>query len=283
MSYDVVILGGGSGGYACALRASQLGLSVVLIEADKVGGTCLHRGCIPTKALLHAGEVADRVETALIGKEVGRVLEGQVSFPLVAKYDTKPLPGMGQDNVRQIHEMLIDTPSGIRVPLESVTTTSEDRSPNFIMREGVQRRIVVQCNVAGRDLRGTVEEIQKRIAQSMKLPEGYRIEFGGQFESERRASQRLSLLGIGVIIGILLLLGIAFHSYADALIIMLNLPLALVGGVVGVFYAGGVLSLASIVGFITLFGIATRNGIIDRKSTRLNSSHIPLSRMPSSA
>ncbi|MEQ1948541.1 MAG: efflux RND transporter permease subunit [Bryobacteraceae bacterium] len=211
---------------------------------------------------LPAGEVADKIEAALVGKEVGRVLEGQVSFPLVAKYDNKPLPGMGEDNLNRIREMLIDTPSGIRIPLSSVTTTSEDRSPNFIMREGVQRRIVVQCNVAGRDLRSTVEEIQKRIAQSVKLPEGYRIEFGGQFESERRASRRLALLGVGVIVGILLLLGIAFHSYADALIIMLNLPLALVGGVAGVFYAGGILSLASIVGFITLFGIATRNGIM---------------------
>ncbi len=130
------------------------------------------------------------------------------------------------------------------------------------MREGVQRRIVVQCNVAGRDLRGTVQEIQQRIGQVVKLPQGYRIEYGGQFESAERAYQRLMLLGIGVIAGIFLILGIAFGSYKDALIIMLNLPLALVGGVAGVFVAGGILSLASIVGFITLFGIATRNGIM---------------------
>ena len=96
----------------------------------------------------------------------------------------------------------------------------------------------------------------------MKLPQGYRIEYGGQFESAERAYQRLTLLGIGVIAGIFLILGIAFGSYKDALIMMLNLPLAVVGGVAGVFLAGGVLSLASIVGFITLFGIATRNGIM---------------------
>ena len=211
---------------------------------------------------LSAGEVADRIETALVGSEVGRVLEGQISFPLVAKYENTPKPGDSADSRERIRQMLIDTPSGVRIPLESVVTIQEDRSPNFIMREGVQRRIVVQCNVAGRDLGGTVDEIQRRIAQAVKLPEGYRIEYGGQFESEQRATRRLEILGIGVIAGIFLLLGIAFRSNTDALIIMLNLPLALVGGVVGVFLAGGVLSLASIVGFITLFGIATRNGIM---------------------
>ena len=211
---------------------------------------------------LPAGEVSNRIETALVGTEVGRIFEGQVSFPLVAKYEDPRRPGDGEDTLGGIRELLLDTPAGPRVPLASVATIQEDRSPNLIMREGVQRRIVVQCNVAGRDLRGTVQEIQQRIGRTVKLPEGYRIEYGGQFESLERAYQRLTLLGIGVIIGILLILGTAFDSYKDALIIMLNLPLALVGGVAGVFFAGGVLSLASIVGFITLFGIATRNGIM---------------------
>jgi len=216
---------------------------------------------------LPAGEVAERIETVLVGREVGRIFErqgsdGQVSFPLVAKYEDARRPGEGEDTLAGIRGMLLDTPSGPRVPLSSVATIQEDRSPNFIMREGVQRRIVVQCNVAGRDLRGTVREIQQRVARAVKLPQGYRIEYGGQFESAERAYQRLMLLGIGVVVGIFLILGIAFGSYKDALIIMLNLPLALVGGVAGVFLAGGVLSLASIVGFITLFGIATRNGIM---------------------
>jgi CzcA family heavy metal efflux pump len=211
---------------------------------------------------LPAGEVAERIETILIGSEVGRVLEGQVSFPLVAKYGDPRRPGDGEDTLGGIREILLDTPTGPRVPLSSVATIQEDRSPNFIMREGVQRRIVVQCNVTGRDLQSTVREIQQRVAKTVKLPQGYRIEYGGQFESAERASQRLALLGIGVVVGIFLILGIAFGSYKDALIIMLNLPLALVGGVAGVFLAGGVLSLASIVGFITLFGIATRNGIM---------------------
>jgi len=211
---------------------------------------------------LSAGEVAGRIETVLLGKEVGRILEGQVSFPLVAKYQDPRRPGDGADTLGGIREILLDTPSGPRVPLSSVATIRADRSPNFIMRENVQRRIVVQANVAGRDLKGTVQEIQQRVGQAVKLPQGYRIEYGGQFQSAERATRRLALLGIGVVAGIFLILGMAFGSYKDAVIIMLNLPLALVGGVAGVFLAGGVLSLASIVGFITLFGIATRNGIM---------------------
>jgi Cu/Ag efflux pump CusA len=211
---------------------------------------------------LPAGEVAARIETALLGAEVGRILEGPASFPLVAKYEDPRRPEDGTDALAGIREMLLDTPAGPRIPLGSVAMIQEDRSPNFIMREGVQRRIVVQCNVAGRDLNSTVQEIQQRISNAVKLPQGYWIEYGGQFESAERAYQRLMLLGIGVIAGIFLILATAFGSYKDALIIMLNLPLALVGGVAGAFLAGGVLSLASIVGFITLFGIATRNGIM---------------------
>src|SRR5262249_40518869 len=184
---------------------------------------------------LPAGEVADRIQAVLVGNEVGRILEGQVSFPLIAKYGDPRRPGDSEDSLVGIREMLLDTPAGPRVPLAGVATIQEDRSPNFIMREGVQRRIVVQCNVAGRDLRSTVREIQQRIGRAVKLPQGYRIEYGGQFESAERAYQRLTLLGIGVVAGIFLILGMAFGSYKDALIIMLNLPLALVGGVAGVF------------------------------------------------
>ena len=138
----------------------------------------------------------------------------------------------------------------------------EDRGPNFISRENVQRKIVVQCNVAGRDLRSLVNDIQKRVQAEVPVPRGYHIEYGGQFESEARASERLLWLGLAVIVGIFVILTSAFHSSRDALIIMLNLPLALIGGVIGVFVAGGVLSVASIIGFITLFGVATRNGIM---------------------
>jgi Cu/Ag efflux pump CusA len=151
---------------------------------------------------------------------------------------------------------------GAKIPLSAMADIGQDRGPNFIMREGVQRRIVVQCNVAGRDLRGVVNDIQRNVAASVQLPQGYRIEYGGQFQSEAEATRRLSILGIIVVAVILLILATAFGSIRSALVIMLNLPLALAGGVAGVYFAGGVLSVASIIGFITVFGIATRNGIM---------------------
>jgi Cu/Ag efflux pump CusA len=130
------------------------------------------------------------------------------------------------------------------------------------MRENVQRRIVVQSNVSGRDLRSVVNDIQERVGQNVRLPQGYHIEYGGQFESEAQASSQLLWLSLGVVIAIFFILSAAFGSSRDGLLIMLKLPLALIGGVLGVYLAGGVLSVASIVGFITLFGIATRNGIM---------------------
>jgi CzcA family heavy metal efflux pump len=206
---------------------------------------------------LPSGSVAETIQTAFLGKEVGQILEGQISFPLVVRYS-----GEKPTDLSTIEQTLLDTPSGPQVPLAAVAHIREDRSPNFITREGVQRKIVVQCNVAGRDLRGVVNDIQKSIATTVVLPQGYRVEYGGQFESEAQASRQLLLLGIGVVVGILLVLTSAFRSFKDALIIMLNLPLALMGGVIGVFLAGGVLSVASLIGFITLFGVATRNGIM---------------------
>ncbi len=206
---------------------------------------------------LQPGDVATKIQTAFVGIEVNRILEGQISFPLVVRY-----PETRLEDLAVIGKTLIDSPSGAKVPLDSVADVYEDRSPNFISREGVQRKIVVQCNVSGRDLLGVVNEIEAAVGAQVRLPQGYRVEYGGQFESEAEASRRLLVLGGGVIVAILLILATAFHSTRDALIIMLNLPLALVGGVAGVYFAGGVLSVASIIGFITLFGIATRNGIM---------------------
>ncbi|MBI1895285.1 MAG: efflux RND transporter permease subunit [Acidobacteria bacterium] len=206
---------------------------------------------------LPAGEVTDIIQTAYTGKEVSRVLEGQFSFPLIVRYRLQR-----PAELREIAQTSIDTPPGAKVPLAAVAHIAEDRGPNFIMREGVQRKLTVSCNVAGRDLRGAVSDIQNAISRSGALPPGYRIEYGGQFESEAQASRQLLLLGVGVIAAILIILTSAFGSLRDALIIMVNLPLALVGGVAGVFLAGGILSVASTIGFITLFGIATRNGIM---------------------
>jgi Cu/Ag efflux pump CusA len=133
---------------------------------------------------------------------------------------------------------------------------------NMILRENVQRRIVVSCNVAGRDLGSVVADIQAAVAAQVAMPAGYRVEYGGQFESQQSASERLMVLGGAAVAGVFMMLVLAFGRARDALLVMVNLPLALIGGVAGVFLAGGVLSVASTIGFIALFGIATRNGIM---------------------
>jgi CzcA family heavy metal efflux pump len=208
---------------------------------------------------LETGTVVDALQTARVGHVVGQILEGQIAFPLVVRYANDS--GNAAD-VSAIGRTQIQTPDRRQIPLSSVATIREDRGPNFVMRENVQRRIVVQSNVSGRDLRSVVNDIQARVARNVRLPQGYHVEYGGQFESEAQASRQLLLLSIGVIVAIFFILSAAFNSSRDGLLIMLNLPLALIGGVIGVYLAGGVLSVASIVGFITLFGIATRNGIM---------------------
>jgi CzcA family heavy metal efflux pump len=206
---------------------------------------------------LVTGAVTEALQTARVGEPVGQVLEGQIAVPLVVRYES------GDDSsLSAVGDTRIQTPDGGQIPLSAVASLAQDRGPNFVMRENAQRRLVVQCNVAGRDLRSVVNDIQARVTESVALPEGYRIEYGGQFESEADASRQLLWLSVGVIVAIFFILSSAFGSARDALLIMANLPLALIGGVVGVFLAGGVLSVASIVGFITLFGIATRNGIM---------------------
>jgi CzcA family heavy metal efflux pump len=206
---------------------------------------------------LETGAVAETLQTARVGHRVGQILEGQIAFPLVVRYahdESTDLEAVGRTQIQ--------TPDRRQIPLSSVATIQRDRGPNFVMRENVQRRIVVQSNVSGRDLRSVVNEIQGRVAQNVGVPQSYHLEYGGQFESEAQASQQLLWLSLGVIIAIFFILSSAFSSSRDALLIMVNLPLALVGGVIGVYLSGGVLSVASIVGFITLFGIATRNGIM---------------------
>jgi CzcA family heavy metal efflux pump len=202
-------------------------------------------------------EVSHVIETAFFGSVVSRVLDGDASFDLVVK-----LPDAARESVETMQSLQIATPSGARVPLSALASVERDRGPNQIGRENVQRRIVVMANVAGRDLGGVVDDARQRIEANVALPAGYHVEYGGQFESAEAASRTLLLLGGLVIVGIFLLLYLAFDSTRDALLVMLNLPLALLGGVAGVWLSGGVLSVASIIGFITLFGIATRNGVM---------------------
>jgi len=202
-------------------------------------------------------DVAQTMEAAVKGVTVSRVLEGRNSFDLVVRL-TEP-EGWGTGD---IGELLIATPAGAKVPLKSLADIRKEAGPNYISREQVERKIVVMCNVAGSDVTSVVNECRKVVDPLVGEVTGYRVEYGGQFESAAEAGRIIALLGIAVVIGIGFLLHLAFGSARDAALIMLNLPLALIGGVVGVFVSGGVLSVASLIGFITVFGIATRNGIM---------------------
>ena len=206
---------------------------------------------------LRADQVAEAVETSFAGTAVGRIFDRAAAFDLVVKFD----PGSQADFAR-LGDLPIDTPNGGTVPVRLLADVRRETGPNMVLRENVQRRIVISANVAGRDLGSVVEDMRAAVAEAVPMPAGYRVEYGGQFESEQSASDRLMVLGAGVVVGLFLLLVLAFGHPRDALLVMLNLPLALIGGVAGVFLAGGVLSVASMIGFITLFGIATRNGIM---------------------
>lgn len=206
---------------------------------------------------LHVEEVAEAIRTAYFGTTVSRVLEGQNSFDLVVRFDDRV-----KTDADAIRQTLITTESGAQLPLHALADIRYDLGPNTISRENVQRKIVVMANVAGRDLSSVVNDIRERVETDINLPRGYHVEYGGQFESAESATRTLLLLGAAVIVGIFMLLFIAFNSARDALLIMLNLPLALIGGILGVYAMDGILSVASIIGFITLFGIATRNGVM---------------------
>ena len=206
---------------------------------------------------LRADDVAEAVETAFAGTTVGRIFDRATAFDLVVKFDPT-----SQSDFTRLGDLPVDTPNGGPVPIRLLAEVRREQGPNMVLRENVQRRIVISSNVAGRDLGSVVDDMRTSVAREVPMPAGYRVEYGGQFKSEQSASRRLMVLGIGVIAGLFMLLVLAFGRSRDALLIMLNLPLALIGGVVGVFLAGGVLSVASMIGFITLFGIATRNGIL---------------------
>lgn len=197
------------------------------------------------------------VDIAFAGEKMADIYEGQHSFDLVLRLNsdyTQTLEG--------IKTALIDTDNGKKVPLEQVAEIVSVSGPSSISRENVQRKIVISANVAERDLRSVVEDIQKNIDKKINLPEGYRIEYGGQFESEAAASKMLMLTSFIALIVIFLLLYQEFKDFKLAGIILLNLPLALIGGVFAIWVTSGILSIPAIIGFITLFGIATRNGIL---------------------
>jgi CzcA family heavy metal efflux pump len=206
---------------------------------------------------LTTGHVAEAIEGAFAGETVGAILEDQRSVDVIVRFD---------DSVRADLDAIaatpIDTPAGGRVPLKLLTTMVRETGPNAISREGVQRKMVVQANVAGRDLSSVVADMKGRIAKQVAFPEGYFVVYGGQFERAEEATRTIALLSVGVVLAIFLLLTVALSTVRNALLTLINLPLALIGGVVAVALTSGVVSVASLVGFITLFGIATRNGIL---------------------
>ncbi len=202
-------------------------------------------------------QFSEYVSVALAGKVVSQVYEQGKSFDLTVKVKDE-----ARDEMAKIGQLMIDTGDGRKVPLSHVAEVVSSTGPNTINRENVKRKIVISANVAGRDLRGAVNDIQQRIDESIKLPEGYHVEYGGQFESEQAASRTLALTSFISIAVIFLLLYHEFRNAKESGIILLNLPLALIGGVFALVITTGEVSIPAIIGFISLFGIATRNGML---------------------
>ncbi|MEH2084956.1 MAG: efflux RND transporter permease subunit [Nostoc sp.] len=206
---------------------------------------------------LTIGELSEIVETALNGRVVSQVLEQQQTFDMVVWLQEKY-----RNNIEVIRDLLVDTPNGQKIPLAQVAKIDYGTGPNTINRENVSRYIVVSSNVAGRDLGSAIKEIRNKVQQEVQLPSGYYIEYGGQFEAQEGATKTLLWAGGLAFVAIAVLLYFAVKSIPATIMILINLPLALVGGVISIALTGGILSVASIVGFITLFGVAARNGLL---------------------
>jgi len=216
----------------------------------------LDRGSMAPHGLL-VKDVARTIDASLQGVTVSRVLEGRNSFDLVVRVAESE--GWTSSTLGQLP---IDAPGGAKIPLKAVADVVKDTGPNTISRENVERKIVVMCNASGRDVASVVEDCRRLVNPIVAAEAGYRVEYGGQFEAAEAAGRPLGYLGIAVVVAIGFLLHVAFGSSRDACLVMVNLPLALIGGIAGVYVSGGVVSVASLIGFITVFGIATRNGIM---------------------
>jgi CzcA family heavy metal efflux pump len=208
------------------------------------------------RAGANVGAVNEAIETAFAGETVGQVVEGQRGVDVVVRY-----PEGARSDVAALAGVLVPTAGG-PVPLSSVARVVESTGPNQIVREDVQRRVVVSANVQGRDLVGAVEEAQARVAERVALPAGAFVEWGGQFESQRSASRLIGILSLFSLAGMVLVLYVHFRSFRIVAQVLLNVPLALVGSVFALWLSGEPLSIAALVGFITLTGIAARNGIL---------------------
>lgn len=202
-------------------------------------------------------EFAEVVRVMMEGEVVSTVYEGNRSFDLTLKVNDD-----ARSSIERISDLTIDTGDGKKVPLSYVADIKSSAGPNTINRENVSRKLVVSCNATGGELAKAVGAIREKIAENIELPEGYHIEYGGQFESEERASKTIALVSIFSIFIIFMLLYGEFKNISQSLVVLLNLPLALIGGVFAIFFTDGILSIPAIIGFISLFGIATRNGML---------------------
>lgn len=215
-------------------------------------------------------EFAEVVRVMMEGEVVSTVYEGNRSFDLTLKVNDD-----ARSSIERISDLAIDTGDGKKVPLSYVADIKSSAGPNTINRENVSRKLVVSCNATGGELAKAVGAIREKIAENIELPEGYHIEYGGQFESEERASKTIALVSIFSIFIIFMLLYGEFKNISQSLVVLLNLPLALIGGVFAIFFSDGILSIPAIIGFISLFGIATRNGmlLIDRYNVLASEGH----------
>ena len=206
---------------------------------------------------LRVEDITHFTETAFKGEAVSQVIQGQRQYALLVRVDPTLV-----DTLESVGNLKLQTPSGAYVSLKQVADVGYGYGPNTINRENVSRRIVIQCNVQNRDLGNFIAEVQQQINEYIDLPEAYFLTYGGQFESQQSAQRKIIVQTGFVVVGICVLLFLAMGSFRLSLLVMLNLPLALIGGVISIFLTGGVLSIPSMVGFILLFGIAVRNGII---------------------
>jgi CzcA family heavy metal efflux pump len=220
----------------------------IQIRIDRAAAARYGLQVAPTNQLL---------ETALNGRVVSQAIDETKRIDLVVRLDEA-----SRDNISTLQGLLVDGPEGTKVPLSTVAQVSSASGPNQILRENALRRIVVQCNTAGRDLGSVIADIQRVVAESVTLEPGYFIEYGGQFESQQQATRLIGLLSLISIALIFAALYGHFRSVRLALQVMASIPLAIVGGVIAIFLSGGTLSVASLVGFITLAGISARNSIM---------------------
>ena len=206
---------------------------------------------------LPPGQIAETLEMALNGRKVSEIVEGQRRYDLIVRFDDA-----ARASLDALRSVTVDTPQGTQIPVSAVARIENLPGPNQILRENAQRRIVVSANVAGRDLGSVVRDIQERVRRQVQLPPGYFIEYGGQFEAQQEATRRLTLLSVFSIIAIFFLLIKALGDWRSALQVMINIPLALIGAIFAMLLTGGVFSVATLVGFISLIGITSRNGIM---------------------